>query len=195
MTYSHIHPNTKTDTKQIPRVHFCHCSNCRKSSGSYVSANLSIARTEVTILDPQGLLKTYEDCETGSGNVVMRGFCGACGWYASLPLSVILTTLRFFSFEVRLKGIDANAEQSVQYQPNPRASRSESSYAWASSHAYRNRPLSFSLCIGMSGRLSLRAWRCIERVGIAVSCRRRRRRNVSAIGSLNLTFLPFLRVS
>lgn len=82
MTYSHFEEkmNTNTKAKPIPHVHFCHCSNCRKSSGSYVSANLRIESKTITIADPQGSLKKYEDGDTASGNVVVREFCGGCGW-------------------------------------------------------------------------------------------------------------------
>ncbi|KAF2469174.1 uncharacterized protein BDR25DRAFT_289404 [Lindgomyces ingoldianus] len=61
------------------RGHLCHCSNCRKISGSYVAANFVIEKEKVEVKDREGTLKKFEDWETGSGNVVIRGFCGRCG--------------------------------------------------------------------------------------------------------------------
>ncbi|KAK0258990.1 hypothetical protein LTR91_023716 [Friedmanniomyces endolithicus] len=62
-----------------PRGHLCHCSNCRKVAGSFVSSNLLIEADKVTIDDRDGTLKTYEDRATGSGNPVYRTFCSADG--------------------------------------------------------------------------------------------------------------------
>jgi hypothetical protein len=61
------------------RGHLCHCANCRKVAGSYVSANLIIEEEKVKIEDRKGTRKVYEDYETGSGNPVFRNFCGECG--------------------------------------------------------------------------------------------------------------------
>ncbi|UPX11913.1 uncharacterized protein EKO05_0002497 [Ascochyta rabiei] len=62
-----------------PRGHLCHCANCRKVAGSYVSSNLAIEKEKVTVEDPQGAMKRYEDWDTGSGKKVERCFCGTCG--------------------------------------------------------------------------------------------------------------------
>ncbi|KAF2622378.1 hypothetical protein BU25DRAFT_211743 [Macroventuria anomochaeta] len=62
-----------------PRGHLCHCANCRKVSGSYVSSNLAIEREKVVVDDPKGVMKKYIDWETNSGNKVERFFCGTCG--------------------------------------------------------------------------------------------------------------------
>lgn len=62
-----------------PRGHLCHCANCRKVAGSYVSANLAIEKEKVVVDDPQGKMKKYVDWETGSGKKVERCFCGECG--------------------------------------------------------------------------------------------------------------------
>ncbi|KAF2727994.1 hypothetical protein EJ04DRAFT_391350, partial [Polyplosphaeria fusca] len=61
------------------RGHLCHCTNCRKVAGSYVSSNLLLPHTSTEISDPQSTLKMYEDYATGSGNKVERYFCGVCG--------------------------------------------------------------------------------------------------------------------
>jgi len=64
-----------------PRGHLCHCANCRKVAGSYVSSNLLIEGEKVKITDRDGTLKTYEDYATGSGNAVYRSFCSKDGKY------------------------------------------------------------------------------------------------------------------
>lgn len=70
-----------------PRGHLCHCANCRKVAGSYVSSNLAIEKEKVEVQDPQGKMGRYEDWETGSGKKVTRCFCSGCGWYDILFLS------------------------------------------------------------------------------------------------------------
>ncbi|KAL1304022.1 hypothetical protein AAFC00_000463 [Neodothiora populina] len=62
-----------------PRGHLCHCANCRKVAGSYVSSNLLIEEDKVVIEDRNGTLKSYTDTETGSGTPLSRFFCGTCG--------------------------------------------------------------------------------------------------------------------
>lgn len=54
----------------------CHCSNCRKQSGSAFSVNLLFKASAVT---QEGDLTVYEDKDTHSGNAVLRQFCGRCG--------------------------------------------------------------------------------------------------------------------
>lgn len=54
----------------------CHCSNCRKQSGSAFSVNLLFKASAVRY---EGDLTTYEDSDTFSGNAVLRKFCGLCG--------------------------------------------------------------------------------------------------------------------
>jgi hypothetical protein len=72
---------TLTDNELFskPRGHLCHCSNCRKVAGSFVSSNLLIEEDKVKIEDRDGTLKVYEDRETGSGNPVYRFFCSKDG--------------------------------------------------------------------------------------------------------------------
>ncbi|KAK4550140.1 hypothetical protein LTR36_003107 [Oleoguttula mirabilis] len=70
---------TDKDLFTKPRGHLCHCSNCRKVSGSYVSSNLLIEAEKVKIDDRDGTLKTYEDHATLSGNPVYRSFCSTDG--------------------------------------------------------------------------------------------------------------------
>ncbi|KAH6340011.1 hypothetical protein HBI37_114820 [Parastagonospora nodorum] len=64
---------TITDSELFtrPRGHLCHCSNCRKVAGSYVSSNLAIEKEKVSVEDPKGVMKRYRDMQTGSGNPIM----------------------------------------------------------------------------------------------------------------------------
>tara|TARA_R110002003_G_scaffold351_13_gene19001 strand:+ start:1010 stop:1339 length:330 start_codon:yes stop_codon:yes gene_type:complete len=64
-----------------PRGHLCHCANCRKVAGSYVSSNLAIEKEKVSVEDTGGKMKRYKDYATGSGKCVERCFCGECGKY------------------------------------------------------------------------------------------------------------------
>ncbi|KAI1328219.1 Mss4-like protein [Xylariaceae sp. FL0255] len=61
------------------RGHLCHCSSCRKTSGSFAATNLLIETEKVEILDPEGVMKTYEDTGTLSGKPLKRSFCGRDG--------------------------------------------------------------------------------------------------------------------
>lgn len=54
----------------------CHCTNCRKQSGSAFSVNLLFKKDAVS---HDGDLTVYEDKDTLSGNPVLRKFCGRCG--------------------------------------------------------------------------------------------------------------------
>lgn len=63
------------------RGHLCHCANCRKVAGSFVSSNLIIEEEKVELKDRDGTLKTYMDHATGSGLPVARSFCSVDGKY------------------------------------------------------------------------------------------------------------------
>ncbi|CAM9144960.1 unnamed protein product, partial [Ectocarpus fasciculatus] len=52
-------------------VYYCHCSKCRKVSGSVVGAWLTIPAAHLSI---SGELSTYQSSET-----FYRKFCGNCG--------------------------------------------------------------------------------------------------------------------
>ncbi|PYI02736.1 hypothetical protein BO78DRAFT_453304 [Aspergillus sclerotiicarbonarius CBS 121057] len=56
----------------------CHCRNCARSGGGS-SINYVLDESEVTITDHQSVLKTFNDTDTLSGNVVLRQFCSECG--------------------------------------------------------------------------------------------------------------------
>ena len=57
-------------------VAVCHCSNCRRQSGSAFSVNLVVRGDAMQI---SGDLTTWEDPDTESGQPVLRQFCATCG--------------------------------------------------------------------------------------------------------------------
>ena len=67
------------DLFNTPRGHLCHCSNCRKVAGSFVSTNLIVEANHLEVKDAQGTLKTFLDYATGSGKPVARSFCSTDG--------------------------------------------------------------------------------------------------------------------
>lgn len=61
-------------------VVLCHCVNCSKASGSAFQYNGFFRRTSLHIISGLGsALKTFQNKETDSGNMVERNFCGFCG--------------------------------------------------------------------------------------------------------------------
>ncbi len=62
--------------KNEPRVMaVCHCTHCRRQSGSVFSTNVMVAETDY---DQSGETRVYQDVGD-SGEPVWRHFCGACG--------------------------------------------------------------------------------------------------------------------
>ncbi|KAF9558702.1 DUF636 domain-containing protein [Agrocybe pediades] len=57
----------------------CHCSNCKKVSGSAFMVNAMYKPERVMITQGKELIKEYADGETLSGNTIKRTFCGNCG--------------------------------------------------------------------------------------------------------------------
>ncbi|KAF8476065.1 Mss4-like protein [Kalaharituber pfeilii] len=59
----------------------CFCNHCAKNSGSDYQVNLFIPKTEITVSDPDSLLKSFgfdeETVTTGKGK--QKFFCGRCG--------------------------------------------------------------------------------------------------------------------
>ncbi|KAF8069260.1 Mss4-like protein [Lyophyllum atratum] len=53
----------------------CHCTDCKRTSGSAFSTNILAPQNMVTITGPT---KTF-DMKAASGNTVTRIFCGNCG--------------------------------------------------------------------------------------------------------------------
>ena len=86
-----------------PRGHLCHCANCRKVSGSVVSANLIMEEEKVDITDRDGTLKVYQDEATNSGNPVSRYFCAVDGkWVVLLGREIVWVISWLFVCVVRL---------------------------------------------------------------------------------------------
>ena len=54
----------------------CHCTQCRKQSGAAYSVNLVVPADTMRV---DGATAVWEDRETGSGLLLRREFCGACG--------------------------------------------------------------------------------------------------------------------
>lgn len=57
-------------------VAVCHCSNCRRQSGSAFSVNVVVRADAMAVT---GDLTTWEDRDTESGAPVLRQFCATCG--------------------------------------------------------------------------------------------------------------------
>ncbi|MBL8773487.1 MAG: GFA family protein [Phenylobacterium sp.] len=54
----------------------CHCTRCRRQSGSVFSVNLLVPAGAMAV---EGEMTTFEDTDTTSGAPVYREFCGRCG--------------------------------------------------------------------------------------------------------------------
>lgn len=54
----------------------CHCTRCRRQSGSAYSVNLIVSPSTMTV---EGELSVFQDDDTVSGSPVYREFCGTCG--------------------------------------------------------------------------------------------------------------------
>lgn len=57
----------------LGRSVFCHCSRCRKASGSVVAFNAPVAAADLVIVAGEQCLKSFDN------PVVSRFFCGECG--------------------------------------------------------------------------------------------------------------------
>lgn len=62
------------------RFYLCHCSHCRKDTGSAHAANLFSSTARLTWLSGEGAVTTYRLPETRHA----RSFCAICG--SALPL-------------------------------------------------------------------------------------------------------------
>ncbi|THU92979.1 DUF636 domain-containing protein [Dendrothele bispora CBS 962.96] len=56
----------------------CHCSNCKKASGSAFLANAWFKEEDINIISSEAL-GTYMDSATKSGSPINRQFCTKCG--------------------------------------------------------------------------------------------------------------------
>lgn len=64
----------------------CHCENCRVQSGAAYSVNIIAKARNVEVT---GVIATYEDRRTNSGQPVLREFCPACG----SPIRSVVTAM------------------------------------------------------------------------------------------------------
>ncbi len=70
-------------SSELSEFGYCHCTSCRKASGSTHGANAGIDRSNFALLDPKSLVREYE---SSSGK--FRVFCSNCG----SPLYAYLST-------------------------------------------------------------------------------------------------------
>jgi len=57
----------------------CHCSNCKKYTGTAFTTNLVFPANTQKIVKGEHLVKIFADKEQDSGNVLYRHFCSECG--------------------------------------------------------------------------------------------------------------------
>jgi len=88
----------------------CACSDCQRSSGSFVSVAVGIRADRFQILAGADVIKSYAD--TGeSGQPVRRHFCGECGspLFGRLESAPELVSLRAVSLDEPFDGKPAFA--------------------------------------------------------------------------------------
>jgi 4-carboxymuconolactone decarboxylase len=83
-------------TAELGEFGYCHCTSCRKASGSAHAANAPIERAHFHLTAGADVLREYE-----STPGKLRGFCGACGSpiYAYLCASSELLRVRLGSLD------------------------------------------------------------------------------------------------
>ncbi|MDH3714895.1 MAG: GFA family protein [Gammaproteobacteria bacterium] len=59
---------------ELSNFGYCHCTSCRKASGSSHGANAGLHRSKFELMDPHGWLREYE-----SSPGKLRAFCSNCG--------------------------------------------------------------------------------------------------------------------
>jgi len=59
---------------ELSEFGYCHCTSCRKASGSAHGANAGLERADFALSDPSGFLREYE-----SSPGKYRTFCANCG--------------------------------------------------------------------------------------------------------------------
>jgi len=76
---------------EVGPIDLCHCSYCRRASGSAFAANASIAAAAFTLRSGAAVLKEYE-----STPGKFRSFCSNCGSpiYARMPAAPDLLRIR-----------------------------------------------------------------------------------------------------
>lgn len=69
----------------------CHCSNCRRASGSAFAYNHRFLPGELKFVKGEEAIRQYVDTNTKSGNPLERHFCGTCvGFFFCLSFFVLL---------------------------------------------------------------------------------------------------------
>jgi hypothetical protein len=84
-----------TFSEAPPDYGFCHCDLCQKASGSAFTANIPIARSDITI-EGEASIREYESSEGK-----LRCFCSNCGspLYAYLRSSPDILRIRLGSLD------------------------------------------------------------------------------------------------
>jgi hypothetical protein len=62
--------------------------NCRRAGAGPFTVNYYIDLSSINLQDPKGVLKSYTDSNTISGNTIVRKFCGECGRSVIFPFSI-----------------------------------------------------------------------------------------------------------
>ncbi|KAH8883471.1 hypothetical protein GQ53DRAFT_663929 [Thozetella sp. PMI_491] len=57
----------------------CHCLSCQKGTGGIFTSLTLFHEDNVEFIDPQSVMRHYEDTSPDSGRTVERSFCGICG--------------------------------------------------------------------------------------------------------------------
>ena len=83
-------------TGELGEFGYCHCTSCRKASGSAHGANAPVDRARLRLLSGAELLREYE-----SSPGKLRVFCSTCGspMYAYLRTSADVLRLRLGSLD------------------------------------------------------------------------------------------------
>jgi hypothetical protein len=61
----------------VTSLRACHCTNCRKSSGTGGTVNAVVKSSDFKLA--KGTPRRYDDSATQSGRTLSRHFCGDCG--------------------------------------------------------------------------------------------------------------------
>ena len=79
---------------------YCHCTSCRKASGTAFAANAGLDRGALALEDPNSCLKEYE-----SSPGKLRAFCSACGSpiFAYLTATPNLVRIRLGTLDTPLE--------------------------------------------------------------------------------------------
>ena len=64
----------RIEVRQLGPGYYCHCSRCRKASGSAFTANAVVSPNDVAVTQGSDRLRSYR---TADG--ISRSFCGDCG--------------------------------------------------------------------------------------------------------------------